>query len=110
MEEKNPLGQELDITEYQADSAPHDYVENLKSLPENDKNRMIQAGIDTEEAKTSGTFIQKDTSVIHALSLQEGLEIIPIKDNKLQLGTWQGVLFAEFDGPRNRTVILELLS
>ncbi len=27
---------------------------------------------------------------------------IPVQDGKLQLGTWQGVLFCEFDGPRTR--------
>ncbi|MBN1285712.1 MAG: YjbQ family protein [Anaerolineae bacterium] len=28
---------------------------------------------------------------------------------KLQLGTWQGIYFAEFDGPRNRKVWLTVL-
>lgn len=27
---------------------------------------------------------------------------VPIKNGKLQLGTWQGIYFCEFDGPRNR--------
>ncbi len=79
-ERKDPFGQDFDINDYQAVSAPHNYIEDLKALPETDKTRMIQAGIDTEEAKSSGTFIQKDTSIIHAHSLQEGLEIKPIKE------------------------------
>ncbi len=29
---------------------------------------------------------------------------IPISDGKLRLGTWQGVFFCEFDGPRQRHV------
>ncbi len=29
---------------------------------------------------------------------------IPISSGRLMLGTWQGVFFCEFDGPRNRTV------
>ena len=29
---------------------------------------------------------------------------IPIKDSKLVLGTWQGIMFCEFDGPRTRNV------
>jgi secondary thiamine-phosphate synthase enzyme len=37
-------------------------------------------------------------------------ETIIIKNNKLQLGTWDGVYFCEFDGPRNRTVFIEILS
>ncbi len=31
-----------------------------------------------------------------------------IKDNKLVLGTWQGIFFCEFDGPRNRRAILRI--
>jgi len=29
---------------------------------------------------------------------------IPIENNRLFLGTWQGIYLAEFDGPRRRTV------
>ncbi|MGA2089952.1 MAG: secondary thiamine-phosphate synthase enzyme YjbQ [Endomicrobiales bacterium] len=27
-----------------------------------------------------------------------------VENGKLQLGTWQGIFFAEFDGPRTRTI------
>ena len=33
---------------------------------------------------------------------------IIIHDRKLLLGTWQGVYFCEFDGPRTRTAILRI--
>jgi len=36
-------------------------------------------------------------------------QMIPIKNNSLQLGTWQGVALAEFDGPRERKVIVEVI-
>jgi secondary thiamine-phosphate synthase enzyme len=32
-----------------------------------------------------------------------------IEDSKLILGTWQGVFFCEYDGPRNRNVILKIV-
>ena len=32
-----------------------------------------------------------------------------IEGGKLLLGTWQGVFFCEFDGPRNRTVLVKIL-
>lgn len=35
-------------------------------------------------------------------------EIIPIIDGKLGLGTWQSVLFIELDGPRQRTLFIQL--
>jgi len=31
-----------------------------------------------------------------------------IKDGSLRLGTWQAVYFCEFDGPRNRTVFVQV--
>ncbi|MDD4562114.1 MAG: secondary thiamine-phosphate synthase enzyme YjbQ, partial [Syntrophomonadaceae bacterium] len=29
-------------------------------------------------------------------------QLIPIADGRLLLGTWQGIYFCEFDGPRQR--------
>jgi len=34
---------------------------------------------------------------------------IPIVDGRLCLGTWQGIYFCEFDGPRNRKVWVQLI-
>ncbi len=34
---------------------------------------------------------------------------IPICDGKLALGTWQGIFFSEFDGPRSREVFIQVL-
>jgi secondary thiamine-phosphate synthase enzyme len=36
--------------------------------------------------------------------------VIPVRDGKLALGTWQGIFFCEFDGPRDRTVLVTTLS
>lgn len=33
---------------------------------------------------------------------------IPISSGKMQLGTWQAVFFCEFDGPRRRTVHVQI--
>ncbi|WP_019502028.1 secondary thiamine-phosphate synthase enzyme YjbQ [Pseudanabaena sp. PCC 6802] len=35
-------------------------------------------------------------------------EVIPIVGAKLALGTWQSVLFFDLDGPRRRTVLLQI--
>jgi secondary thiamine-phosphate synthase enzyme len=35
-------------------------------------------------------------------------EQILIKDKSLQLGTWQGIFFCEFDGPRSREVYVQI--
>jgi len=35
-------------------------------------------------------------------------EQVLIKDGALSLGTWQGIFFCEFDGPRSRTVFVQV--
>jgi secondary thiamine-phosphate synthase enzyme len=35
--------------------------------------------------------------------------LIPMRDGELALGTWQGVFFCEFDGPRTRKVYVSVL-
>jgi len=36
-------------------------------------------------------------------------ETVIITDGKLLLGTWQGIMFCEFDGPRNRRFYVRIL-
>lgn len=36
-------------------------------------------------------------------------QVIPIINGKLGLGRWQGIGLAEFDGPRERKVVVEIL-
>ena len=36
-------------------------------------------------------------------------EAIPIKNGRLMLGQWQGITLAEFDGPRNRNIIITII-
>lgn len=35
-------------------------------------------------------------------------EAIPVREGRLRLGTWQSVMLVELDGPRERTVIVEV--
>jgi secondary thiamine-phosphate synthase enzyme len=32
--------------------------------------------------------------------------LIPVEDGRLVLGTWQGIYFCEFDGPRRRKLVI----
>ena len=41
-------------------------------------------------------------------SLVGSSETIPVEKGDLVLGTWQGVFFAEFDGPRQREVWIKI--
>jgi secondary thiamine-phosphate synthase enzyme len=50
-----------------------------------------------------------DPSHIRA-SLMSPQTLVPLSDGKLALGTWQGIFFCEFDGPRERKVYVTALS
>ncbi|HEU4942511.1 MAG TPA: secondary thiamine-phosphate synthase enzyme YjbQ [Gaiellaceae bacterium] len=32
--------------------------------------------------------------------------VVPVENGRLALGTWQGIFFCEFDGPRDRKVLI----
>jgi len=42
-------------------------------------------------------------------SLMGSSVLVPVAEGRLALGTWQGVFFCEFDGPRRRQVLVTLL-
>src|SRR4051812_21183834 len=42
-------------------------------------------------------------------SLMGSQVLIPLREGDLALGTWQGVSFCEFDGPRTRSVLVTVL-
>jgi secondary thiamine-phosphate synthase enzyme len=44
-------------------------------------------------------------SAAHIKATMVGSSVtIPVEDGRMQLGTWQGIYFCEFDGPRTRRV------
>ncbi|MFL5931922.1 MAG: secondary thiamine-phosphate synthase enzyme YjbQ [Gaiellaceae bacterium] len=42
-------------------------------------------------------------------SLMSPQVLVPLREGRLALGTWQGIFFCEFDGPRRRTVFVTTL-
>lgn len=77
-EKKAALGPDIDLDAFTVESSAHPYLDDLNALPEADKARMIQSGVDSREIERSGSYIQKDTSVVHAHAKVPGLEVIPI--------------------------------
>ena len=50
-------------------------------------------------------------STAHVKSSLMGNSVsVPIKNGRLQLGTWQGIYFCEFDGPRNRRAWVNIIA
>ncbi len=42
-------------------------------------------------------------------SLMGSSVVVPIEDGKMLLGTWQGIILCEFDGPRTRKIVVKCL-
>ena len=84
----------ITINENADPSVPHDVLLTLgELLPQ----------------RRSGYRHSEGNSDSHCKSSLVGCsEQILIKDGSLQLGTWQGIFFCEFDGPRSRKVIVQI--
>jgi Fe-S cluster assembly scaffold protein SufB len=78
---KAALGQDINLGEFDDAPVPHSYLadEELCTLPDIEQERLLMSGLDVTQKERSGTFFQKDTSVIHCHTRQEGIEVIPVQ-------------------------------
>ena len=84
----------ITINENADPSVPHDLLLTLEQLlPQHRSGYRHSEGNSDSHCKSS---------------LVGCSEQILIKGGSLQLGTWQGIFFCEFDGPRNRKVIVQI--
>jgi Fe-S cluster assembly scaffold protein SufB len=65
-----------EIYEYHAEK--HAYIEKLTDLDERDTAQLLDVGVETDESGRSATFLQKDNSVIHCKTCQDGIEVMGI--------------------------------
>jgi secondary thiamine-phosphate synthase enzyme len=71
----------------------------------------IASQLDTFIPQHSGYRHREGNSPAHIkASLLGNSEIVLIENGKLVLGTWQGIFFCEFDGPRSRNLLIKLVS
>jgi len=85
----------ITINEGADPSVQRDIIETLKQIiPENGNYHHMEGNSDAH---------------IKASLLGSSVTIL-IEDNKLVLGTWQHIFFYEGDGPRNRKVIIDVIS
>ncbi|HUU40060.1 MAG TPA: SufD family Fe-S cluster assembly protein [Desulfatiglandales bacterium] len=73
-------GTDIDTDAFFPETAAHPYLDDLSALSKAEREQMLKAGVDTAAEKRSGTFIQKDLSVVHSRSSQEGMEIMDIEE------------------------------
>ena len=80
-DKKAGIGPDINLGEFDEAPVPHSYLadEDLCALPEAEQQRLIMAGLDVTKRERSGTYFQKDTSVVHGHTQQEGIEVFPIQ-------------------------------
>ena len=84
----------ITINENADPSVPHDILLTLEELV---------------PAHRSGYRHSEGNSDAHCKSTLVGCsEQIPVSNGALNLGTWQGIFFCEFDGPRSRRVLVQV--
>ncbi|HOV86466.1 MAG TPA: SufD family Fe-S cluster assembly protein [Syntrophobacteraceae bacterium] len=81
LHKKAAIGPDVDLEQFDKTSDPHAYLtdDKLRELPEGDRQRLLMSGVDVSEQDRAGTYFQKDTTVVHCKSKQEGIEVIPIR-------------------------------
>jgi len=73
--DKNP---DVNLQDYSVQAEKHDYLEKLTEIETVDAEQLLNVGVDREETERSATFIQKDSSVIHCKTCQDGVEVMGI--------------------------------
>jgi secondary thiamine-phosphate synthase enzyme len=71
--------------------------------------RDILAGLKSLNLEKVHYLHGEGNSAAHIKSSMIGAsEIVIVNEGRLQLGTWQGIYFCEFDGPRERKVYISV--
>lgn len=76
LDKKAAFGQDIDFSQYREKAENYDYPEHLADLDPEDKEQMLQVGVDVNQGQRAGTFVQMDHSVIHCQATQEGIELL----------------------------------
>lgn len=81
-------------------------------------NESADPAVETDILNTLNRVIPWDDHFQHRegnsaahikVSLFGPSELVPLENGSLVLGTWQGIFFCEFDGPRTRRVNIKIL-
>lgn len=76
-----PLGPDIDLSGFDTSTVEHAYLQetDIRSMPPDEKERLIMAGLNPDGEKRAGTYFLKDTSVVHCGSKAEGIEVLPVQ-------------------------------
>jgi len=70
----------VDLSEFKFDGLQQEALSDLNSLPEEDKDQLLMAGVVADQTMRSASYLQMDHSAVHCQSKDDGVEIMDIKD------------------------------
>lgn len=74
------LGEDVDIERYTTETNEHDTLTSLDDISEDYGQDLLNAGIEPSEKDRSGSFLQRDRSVIFSRAKYPGLELMSTTD------------------------------
>jgi len=76
------FGEDVNLADFDRSFVPHKYMgqEEMCALPQKEIDLLTMSGLDVTGKERGGTYFQKDTAVVHCSSLQEGIEVMPIRE------------------------------
>lgn len=80
LNKKALYGNDIDLGQFSLEAPFEPYQEDLRRLPPELSRQVLSAGIETQEIGRSGTYFQKNHSVLHCQIHQDGVEILSIDD------------------------------
>jgi secondary thiamine-phosphate synthase enzyme len=73
-------------------------------------NQIVKEGLPYKHNSPEFSDCDRKNATSHLRSLLAGQSVlIPVVDGKLVLGQFQSIMFAEFDGPRRRSLHVQVL-
>ena len=90
------LGEDVDLEQYTTKTVEHQAISSLGEIAEEYKKDLLDAGIEPSEKDRSGSFLQRDHSVVFSKILYKELEVMSTTDalskyNGLKDYLWKAV-------------------
>ncbi|WP_028574986.1 SufB/SufD family protein [Desulfonatronovibrio hydrogenovorans] len=70
----------VDLGRFNFDQEEAVAMQDLRELSQEDKDRLLMAGIDTKETERSGTYLHINHAKAHCRSCQEGVEVMDTRE------------------------------
>lgn len=67
------------LADYTDTALPHAYVDDLNAINNEDATEFLKVGVEISPSLRTGTFIQKDNSIVHCSKSMDGVDVMGIE-------------------------------